>query len=191
MKIILASGSPRRKEVMSLAKIDYEVIVSNADETFEKGLNLEQQSKRLAFIKAKAVFDNTQGNRVIIGSDTMVVKDEKVYEKPKDRADAIRMIKELQGKKHEVFTSLAILVEENGIYKEYIELSKTEVYFKEISDEEIENYVDLEEPYDKAGAYAIQSSFCRYVEKINGDYYSVVGLPIERVYTILKENKYI
>lgn len=191
MKIILASGSPRRKEIMELAKIDYEVIVSNADETFEEGLTIEEQSKRLAFIKAKTIFENTQGDRIIIGSDTMVVKDDKVYEKPKDRDDAIRMIKELQGQKHNVFTSLAVLIEENGKYKEYIELSKTEVSFKTISDKEIEEYVDMEKPFDKAGAYAIQSSFCRFVDKINGDYYSVVGLPIGRVYSILKENLYI
>ncbi len=188
MKIILASKSPRRKELMDLAGIDFEVFVSNVDETFEEGLSLEDQSKRLAYIKAKTVFENTQGDRAIIGSDTMVVKSDKVYEKPKDRQDAIRMLKELEGGRHTVYTSLAILIEDKGVYKEYVEISKVDVYFKRITDKEIEEYVDYENPYDKAGAYAIQSSFCRFVEKIFGDYYSVVGLPIGRVYDILKEN---
>lgn len=188
MKIILASGSPRRRELMNLAGIDYEIMVSNVDENFEEGLSLDDQSKRLAYIKAKEIFDNTQGDRAIIGSDTMVVKGDKVYGKPKDRDDAIRMIKELEGTRHSVYTSLAILLEDRGEYKEYIELSKVDVYFKRISDKEIQDYVDFEEPYDKAGAYAIQSSFCKFVEKIYGDYYSVVGLPIGRVYDILKEN---
>lgn len=191
MKIILASGSPRRREIMELAGIDYEIMVSNVDETFEEGLTIEEQSKRLAFIKAKAIFDNTQDDRVIIGSDTMVVKGDKIYEKPKDRADAIRMIKELQGTRHTVFTSLAVLIEEHGNYKEYVEISQVDVYFKRITDKEIEDYVDFEQPYDKAGAYAIQSSFCKFVEKIYGDYYSVVGLPISRLYDILKENDYV
>ena len=173
---------------MELAGLDYEVIVSNADETFEEGLSVDEQSKRLAFLKAKTVFDNTQDDRAIIGSDTMVIKGDKIYEKPKDRDDAIRMIKELQGTRHTVFTSLAILIEKKGVYSEYLELSKVDVYFKKISDREIEEYVDYENPYDKAGAYAIQSSFCKFVEKIYGDYYSVVGLPIGRVYDILKEN---
>ncbi len=191
MKIILASKSPRRREIMDLARIDYEVISSDADETFEEGLTIEEQSKRLGFIKAKAVFDNTQGDRVIIGSDTMVVKGDKVYEKPKDRSDAIRMLKELQGTRHTVFTSLAVLIEEKCNYKEYIELVKTDVYFKKLSDKEIEEYVDTDEVMDKAGSYAIQSSFCKFVEKIYGDYFSVMGLPISRVYDILKENDYI
>ncbi len=188
MKIILASQSPRRREIMDLASIDYEVMVSNADETFEEGLTIEDQSKRLAFLKAKTIFDNTQDDRVIIGSDTMVIKGDKIYEKPKDRDDAIRMLKELQGNRHTVYTSLAVLIENKGDYKEYIELVKVDVYFKKMTDKEIEEYVDYENPYDKAGAYAIQSSFCRFVEKIYGDYYSVVGLPIGRIYDILKEN---
>lgn len=188
MKIILASQSPRRRELMELARFDYEVLVSNADETFEEGLSLEEQSKRLAFIKAKTVFDNTQGDRCIIGSDTMVILGDKVYEKPKDRDDAIRMITELQGRSHTVYTSLAILIEENEEYKEIIELSKVDVYIKKMTESEIVEYVDTEEPYDKAGAYAIQSSFCKFVEKIYGDYYSVVGLPIGKIYDRLKEN---
>lgn len=188
MKVILASSSPRRKELMDLAKIEYEVLASHFDENVDKTLNLEEQSKELAFGKAKDVFENTQGNRAIIGSDTLVILDGKQLGKPQDRNDAINMLKSLQGKSHIVYTSLAVLIEKNGEYKEYKELYKTEVFVNEMSDEEIENYVDIENPLDKAGAYAIQSCFSVYIRRIVGDYASIVGLPINRVYRILKEN---
>lgn len=188
MRIILASQSPRRKEIMNQAKFDYEVLVSNADETFEDGLTIEEQSKRLAYIKAKTIFDNTQGNRSVIGSDSMVVMENKVYEKPKDRDTAIKMLTELQGKKNTVYTSLAVLIEDKEEYKEIIELTKSDVYIKPMTIEEIEEYVDNDNPYDKAGAYAIQTSFCKHIDKISGDYFSIVGLPIGKVYDILKNN---
>ena len=120
MKYILASKSPRRKELMDLMGLKYEIIVSNADETFENGLSIEEQSKRLGYIKAKAVFDKTSGDRIVIGSDTMVLKEGKVYEKPKDKEDAIRMLNELKNSKHTVITSLAILAEKEWrIYRIY------------------------------------------------------------------------
>lgn len=191
MKIILASKSPRRREIMELAKIDYEVLVSESEEVLSKDLSIEDQSKKLAYDKAKDVFDNTQGDRTIIGSDTIVVVDNEIFGKPKDRDDAIRMLKKLQGRHHYVYTSLAVLIDEKCNYKEYIEVSKVDVCVKKMTDKEIEEYIDEEEPYDKAGAYAIQNSFCRYIEKIYGDYYSVMGLPINKVYDILKENDYI
>ena len=109
MKVILASKSPRRKELMDLLDIDYEIIVSNADETFEEGLTLKEQSKRLGYIKAKAVFDETTGDRIVIGSDTMVLKDDKLYGKPKNKEHAKEMLNDLKNSKHQVFTSLAIL----------------------------------------------------------------------------------
>ena len=96
MKIILASQSPRRKELMDLLNINYEIIVSNADETLEKGLTIEEQAKKLSYIKAKTVFDKTSGDRIVIGSDTMVVKNGKIYGKPKDNQDAFKMLKELK-----------------------------------------------------------------------------------------------
>lgn len=188
MKIILASQSPRRKELMSLAGFDYEILVSNTDEKVDENLSLDEQSKLIAFEKAKTIFDNTQGDRAIIGSDTMVALGNEVFGKPKDREDTIAMIQKIQGRSHTVYTSLAVLIEDKEEYKEIIKLSKVDVYVKKMTQEEIEEYVDTEEPFDKAGAYAIQSSFCKFVEKIYGDYYSVVGLPIGKVYDILKEN---
>jgi len=188
MKIILASASPRRRELMDLAKFDYEVLVSNYDEKVDLTLTLEEQSKELAYGKAKDVFENTQGNRAIIGSDTLVILGERKLGKPQNREEAINMLKDLQGRSHTVYTSLAVLIEENGQYKEYKELEKTRVFVKRMSDKEIENYVDSEMPFDKAGSYAIQSCFAVFIDRIEGDYPTVIGLPINKVYSILKEN---
>ena len=186
MKIILASQSPRRIALMQLARIDFEVLPSSYNEKMDKSLGIEELSKELAYGKAKDVFDNTQGDRTIIGADTIVVKDNVIFGKPKDRAEAIKMLKELQGDVHTVYTSLAILIEERGKYKEYKELVETDITVNPMTDAEIIEYVDREEPYDKAGAYAIQSSFAKFIDEIEGNYMSVIGLPIDKVYKILK-----
>lgn len=187
MKIILASKSPRRKELMDLLKIDYEIIVSNAEEKIEENLSIEDQSKKLSFLKAKAVFDKVKGDKIVIGSDTIVVKDGIIYGKPKDREEAIKMIKTLENDKHDVVTGLAILIEENGKYEEYLDSIKSEVYLSKISEEEILEWVDSGKAYDKAGAYAIQLEFSKFIEKINGNYNAIVGLPLNIVYKRLKE----
>lgn len=186
MRLILASKSPRRKELLGMLNLEYEVIVSEADETLEEGIIIEEQAKRLSYIKAKTVFEQTTGDRIVIGSDTMVVKDGKIYGKPQDREDAFRMLKTLQGTKHQAITGLAILVEKDGKYEEYLDYDIAEVYFKEMSDEEINNWIDTGEAYDKAGAYAVQGKFMVFIEKFNGNYATVMGLPIHKVYDILK-----
>lgn len=191
MKTILASKSPRRIALMELAKFDFEIVPSNYDEKIKDGYDIEEQSIELAYNKAKEVFDNTQGDRTIIGADTIVVKNNKILGKPKDRSDAIKMLRQLQGGVHTVYTSIAVLIEYQEKYKEYKEVIKTDVYIKNMSDEEIIEYVDSDEPYDKAGAYGIQTSFSVFVEKIEGDYASILGLPINRIYDILKENEII
>ena len=188
MKIILASKSPRRHELMNLGRFEYEILVSDEEEKIDETLTIEEQSKKLALDKAKIIFDNTQGDRAIIGADTIVVNNNEIYGKPKDRQDAIRMLKNLQGKTHRVYTSIAILIENNGEYKEYNELHETKITVKSMSDYEISRYITDTNPYDKAGAYAIQGEFALFIEKIEGSYTNVVGLPIERVYEILKEN---
>lgn len=187
MKIILASKSPRRKELMDLLGVDYEIMISQADEIIEEGLTLKEQSKRLGFIKAKSVFDQTSGDRIVIGSDTLVVKDGNLFGKPKDREDAIKMINAIKNDKHQVITSIAILVQKDGDYKEYLDCDITDVYVADMTDKEIERWVDTGKAYDKAGAYAIQLEFAKHIEKINGNYDSVIGLPINKVYNILKE----
>ena len=186
MKIILASKSPRRKALMDMLNLKYEVIVSDADETLEEGLTIEEQAKRLSYIKAKTVFDETIGDRIVIGSDTMVIKDNKIYGKPKDEKDAFKILKELSGSKHQVITGLAILVEKNGECKQYLDYDITQVYFKDMTDEEIKNWISTGKAMDKAGAYAMQGEFAVFIEKINGNYNTVVGLPIHKVYDILK-----
>lgn len=191
MKVILASQSPRRAALLKLANIDFEVLPSKIEEKIKNGADIEEQAEELAYKKALNVFNNTQGDRAIIGADTIVVKDNKIYGKPKDRSDALRMLKELQDDVHTVYTSLAILIEDKGEYKEFKEIVKTDITVNKMSDYEIIEYVDQEEPYDKAGAYAIQSCFAKYVDEIEGNYMSVVGLPIDRVYKILKENEII
>lgn len=191
MKIILASQSPRRIALMELAKIDFEVMPSDKEEKIKDGFDIEEQSKEIAYQKALDIFNNTQGDRAIIGADTIVVKDNKVYGKPKDRKEAIKMLKELQDDIHTIYTSLSIIIEEKGQIKEYKELVKTDVTVHPISEQEIIEYVDTEEPYDKAGAYAIQSCFAKYIDEIEGNYMSVIGLPIDKVYKILKENEII
>lgn len=191
MKIILASKSPRRIALMELAKFDFEIVPSNYEEKLNDGYDIEEKSKELSYNKAKEVFDNTQGDRTIIGADTIVVKNNKIFGKPKDRSDAIKMLRQLQGGMHTVYTSIAVLIEYQEKNREYNEVIKTDVYVKNMSDEEIIEYVDSDEPFDKAGAYGIQTSFSVFVEKIEGDYPSILGLPINRIYDILRENEII
>lgn len=188
MKIILASSSPRRKDLMDLAKIEYEAIPSNFDEKVDTNLSLEDQSLQIAYGKAKDIFDYTQANRTVIGSDTLVIVNGKQFGKAKTREQAIQMLKELQDNTHFIYTSLAILIENKGKYQEYKELQKVKVFVKPMSDEEIENYVDTQRPFYCAGAYAIQGFFSVFIDKIEGDYPTALGLPINRVYSILKEN---
>lgn len=188
MRVILASQSPRRAAILDLARIDYEVIPSDFVEKITPTDDIEELSISLAYGKAKDVFDNTQGLRAVIGADTMVVKDNNVYGKPTDRQNAIEMLTDLQGDIHSVYTSLVVLIETEDGPKEYKEVIKTDISVNSMTREEIEEYIDVEEPMDKAGAYAIQSSFARYIDAVEGNYMSVIGLPVDRVYAILKEN---
>ncbi len=187
MRIILASNSPRRRELLDLIKANYEVIPSNEDETLKENLPLEEQSKRLAYIKAKSVFNKTNGERIVIGADTLVVKDGKIYGKPKNLNDAKHMLLELNNNMHQVITSVAVLIEKNGKIEENVFSDITNVYIGKMTEKEIEEYISKEEVLDKAGSYAIQSSFSKHVEKIEGNYTTVLGLPIHKVYEILKK----
>ena len=188
MKIILASQSPRRKEILSMITNNFEVSVSNAEEVIDKKLTNEEQVKHLAYIKAKAVFDETKdlGNRIVIGSDTIVVKDEKIYGKPKNHDDAVNMLKDLKNAKHEVMTGLCIMIEKNGEILEKLDIDITAVYINDLSEKEIEDWIATNEAYDKAGGYAIQGKFGVFIQKIDGNYYTVVGLPVHKVYNIIK-----
>ena len=187
MKIILASQSPRRRELMNLLKIKYEVIPSEVDEALEGGLAIVEQSKRLAYIKAKEVFNNTSGDRIVISADTIVVKDGKIYGKPKDEQNAVQMLNELKNASHQVITSLCIMIQDSGQFKQYLDYDLAEVYFKDITQEEIEKWVDSGKSLDKAGGYAIQSEFCVHIGKIEGNYTTIVGLPMHKLYDVIKQ----
>ena len=187
MRVILASESPRRRELLEMMGLKFEIKPSKCDETFEEGFTIEEQSKRLAFIKAKTVFDETSGDRVVIGSDTMVLKGDKIYGKPHSKEQAFEMLQDLNNDKHKVITSICVISEKSGEYKEQVDYDIAEVYFKKMTDREIEGWIEKEKPYDKAGAYAVQSAFGVYVDKIIGNYFTVVGLPIHKLNDMLKE----
>ena len=189
MKIILASASPRRKELLKIIVPEFEIIVSGVEEILEPELTPQEQVTKLAYIKAKDVFEKTTGDRIVIGSDTMVAKNGKIYGKPKDKENAKQMIKELDSgdRSHSVFTGLTIIVEKEGEKEEYKTYDESKVYFKKISDEEIEKWIDTGKAMDKAGAYAMQEEFGVFVEKIEGNYSTIIGFPTHKVYEILKK----
>lgn len=190
MRIILASGSPRRKELLELIISKFEIIESKAEEKLIEGLSVEEQATNLAYQKAKLVFSQTDGNRIVIGADTIVVKNGKIYGKPKDEKQAKGFIKELiEGDKaHYIITGLSILTEKDGQTKEYKTYDKVKVHLKNISDEEIEKWLQTGNAMDKAAAYGIQNEFCVFVEKIEGNYTTAVGLPTHKVYDIIIRN---
>ncbi len=187
MRIILASQSQKRKELLEQMGYQVEVIVSNADETLEEGLSLEEQSKRLAYIKAKTVFDETSGDRLVIGADTMIIKNGILYGKPKDKENAINMLKMLKNTDHKAITSICVLVEKNGETKKYVDYDITKVFFRDMTDEEIIYWIKVGDPYAKAGGYALESPFCVFADKVEGNFTTVEGLPTHKLYDIIKQ----
>lgn len=189
MRIILASKSPRRKELMDLLNINYEIIVSNADEKLDDNLSMEEQSKALALIKARAVFDETSGDRIVIGSDTLVYKNNEKLGKPGNSENAFQMLQKLKNSSHQVCTGIAILVQSGDNYQEFIDCSTTSIHIKDMTNSEIQAWIDTGKAFDKAGAYAIQEEFAKFIDRIDGSYTSVVGLPVDKVYDIIKKFK--
>ncbi len=180
--LILASQSPRRKELLSYCNIDFKTIVADVDETIDPALPIIEEIQRLAYKKAKAVLD-LNPDSVVIGSDTIVVIDNQILGKPKNEEDAKQMLRLLQGRTHEVITGVCLCSNEKVDSFSHI----TEVTFFEMSEEEINWYVSTGEPMDKAGAYGIQGKCMIYIKDIKGDYYSVMGLPVSDVYQHLKQ----
>lgn len=186
-KMILASASPRRRELMTMAGYDFEIQVSHKEEIYS-ATEPDEIVKELALLKAKDIADmNEKKSLIIVGADTVVAHDGKILGKPKSEQDAYDMIKGYQGDKHQVYTGIAILVyDEDGNEKIINHAVKTDVYVNEMTEEEIWTYIHSDNVMDKAGAYGIQSGFALYIEKIDGDYFNVVGLPISYVYKELK-----
>jgi len=177
-KIILASQSPRRKQLLEWAEIDFTVEASDADESFPPGMTVEEIPVFIARNKAKAVQEKLTTGSIILAADTIVVLNNEVITKPSNRAHAIQILQSLSGNTHHVITGVVILTGEQEISFADI----TEVIFHELTDEQISFYVDKYQPYDKAGAYAIQEWIgVAGIKAIIGDFYNVMGLPVSRV----------
>ncbi|MCD4794632.1 MAG: Maf family nucleotide pyrophosphatase [Bacteroidales bacterium] len=184
-KLLLASKSPRRKQLMEDAGFEFEIINSKKlTEKIPKHISNEEAAVYLAEYKANAYKDQISENTVLITADTIVCLNNKILGKPKDHEEAFQMIRSLSGKKHKVITGVTIISADKSISFS----SSTDVYFKEMSDEEINYYINNYKPFDKAGAYGIQEWIgLTCIEKIKGSYFNVMGLPIQKVCEALKE----
>ena len=173
IKIVLASQSPRRRELLRLLCNDFEVSPADIDESIPQGMAADKAAEYTAKRKAAAV----SSDGLVIACDTVVIADGEILGKPADRADALRMLKMLSGKTHEVISGVALKYK--GVERSFSQ--RTSVTFYEMSDSEINDYLDSGEPFDKAGAYGIQGLGGTFVERINGDFFNVVGLPVARL----------
>lgn len=184
--VILASKSPRRKHLLNLLGLDYEIIPSDIDENISEE-NPEEFARILAESKSYDIAKKNPG-KIVIGADTIVVIDGNIINKPSGEVDAFCMLKSLSGKTHMVITGICIAKFENNILSYISDIEITEVTFRELSDIEIKEYVLTGSPMDKAGAYGIQDDFgAVFVSRINGCYYNIVGLPLQLLYNKLKE----
>ena len=181
---VLASQSPRRKQLLEWAEVDFEIIVEPTEETYPEGLSPQEVAIHVARQKAVAVRNKT--NKTIVAADTIVVLDHEIIGKPKDREEAITILQKLSGQHHKVITGVVI----NGDGKEIAFADVTDVEFHPLTLEQLTFYVDKYKPYDKAGAYAIQEWIGVVgIKCINGDFYNVMGLPVSRVVKAMERIK--
>lgn len=187
MKYVLASGSPRRKELLALLGIEYSIRKAYGEE-IQVGETPQEIVENLSKQKAQEVADqiltedDCKEKTVVFGADTLVAKEKAILGKPKDSQDAFRMLKELQGETHQVYTGVTVAIICGGEISSFTFSEKTDVTFYPVSGEEIDEYIATGDPDDKAGAYAIQGVFGKHVKGIQGDYNNVVGLPVARLY---------
>ena len=183
-KIILASQSPRRKQLLEWAEIEFEVIVPDTDESYPQGLDFESVAIHIAKNKAVSILETNVTDLPILAADTIVVCDTDIIGKPANKEEAVFILKKLSGRKHQVITGVCILSKN----KEVIFSDRTDVTFNELTEAQIEYYVDRYKPYDKAGAYAIQEWIGVIgIKSVTGDFYNVMGLPVNRVVQALQE----
>ncbi len=175
-KIILASSSPRRRDLMNLLCVEFEVIASDFDEKLDNPKNPKETVESLAHGKAKAVANKFE-HAIIIGADTVVVHKGEILGKPKSQEDAKRMLNLLSGTEHSIITGLSVIDTDTG--QTSVQSVESKVKFKNLSDNEINAYIATGEPMDKAGSYAVQERGGLFVEKITGDYFNIVGLPLK------------
>ncbi|MGB8322595.1 MAG: Maf family protein [Candidatus Acidiferrum sp.] len=185
MKLILASTSPRRAQILKEAGLMFSVLSSAVDETPLPEETPQQLVQRLADAKAELVAARTVGPAIVIAADTVVTLDGNILGKPKSTEDARRMLEQLSGRTHAVLTGVSVIRLPDMERRQFVE--STLVHFDQILGEEILRYLATEEPYDKAGAYAIQGRAGRYIPRIEGCYFNVVGLPLSRVFTAIQE----
>lgn len=184
-KIILASASPRRRELLEQGGIPFTVIPSQAEgkiTTEQPGQAVEE----LSYLKCSDIYEKSLGDVLVIGADTVVASEGKILGKPSSQKDAVKMLQSLQGREHEVYTGVTIMAREGNENRKKTFHEKTKVVFYPMSDEEIRSYVNTGEPMDKAGAYGIQGKSAVFIKEISGDYNNVVGLPLARLYQELK-----
>jgi len=187
MRIILASGSPRRLQLLEQAGIECEVIVSDVDEDIGGDIPAQQQVEELAKRKAQAVRPQTESDAIIIAADTLVSLDGQVLSKPTCGADAFAMLRALQGRKHTVYTGVCIIKISDDADELHSFVEAADVYFRPLSSYDIGGYIATGETDDKAGAYGAQGRGAVLVERIEGDFFTVMGLPISKLCAMLAE----
>ena len=183
--MILASGSPRRAEILKTCGFVFDVIMPQADEKMDLGLPVNEACEKVALQKALEVCEKINEG-VIVSADTIVVLDGQIMGKPVDDEDAFRMLKALSGKEHEVITAVTLAVKDTGGVKTDVFSESSKVFMKDITDEEIIEYIRTREPADKAGGYAVQGRGALFIEKIEGDFFNIMGLPVSRLYDHIK-----
>lgn len=186
-RVILASGSPRRKELLEQMGVSFEIKTSKKEEVITS-TNPEDVVKELSKMKAEDVAESVLEPAIILGADTVVAHNGRILGKPKDKADAIQMISSFAGQDHQVYTGVCIIIKEANGNQEIISFAEgTKVTVYPMTEQEILDYVESGECNDKAGSYAIQGLFAPYIKQIEGDYYNIVGFPIAGIYQRLKE----
>ena len=185
MNIILASGSPRRKEILENTNLKFSVITSDIDERIFENEEPIQLVLRLAFEKCMSVAQNNPSD-LVIGADTIVVLDNEILGKPKNEEEAFDMLSKLSNREHQVITGMSIVNLEKE--KKIVDYAISNVKFKKLTDQDIKDYINTKECLDKAGSYGIQGYGALLVEEIKGDYFNIVGLPISKLSDILKIN---
>ena len=182
MSIVLASASPRRKELLEMMGLEFEIIPAQ-DELDAEGLSPAEAVAKIALGKAMSIAKQRDEKDLIIAADTLVCLNGELLGKPKNEAEAFEMLRKLSGNEHQVYTGVAVSCGEKNI----ADAEMTKVYFCEMSDDDIKNYIATSEPMDKAGSYGIQGKGAVFIEKIEGDYFNVMGLPLHKLSLMLKD----
>jgi len=186
MKFILASKSPRRRELLGTMGLKFDIMESTVDESvISKDTDPQIYVQELAMLKSSSVASDAGKGYLVIGADTVVVKDNEIIGKPKNFDHAFAMLKSFSGSSHKVYSGISVTDSTSG--KTVTDYCETEVFFSDMTDDEIRDYINTYSPYDKAGSYGIQEFASVFIEKIHGDFFNVVGLPVSKLYRLLKK----